>query len=90
LSKHQHLGRAVLEGLKLVIVQAELYFEGSIRHTPLALEQFQHLGKDGIKIHHRPFSMARAWGTIYDGLKPSLSWHPVVGESSLPQSNVRD
>src|SRR5262249_7192333 len=31
------LDEFVLEGLKLVIVQAELYFEGTIRHTPLAL-----------------------------------------------------
>jgi hypothetical protein len=47
------------------------------------LEQFRHLGKDGIKVHHRPFSIAHAGGTIYDGLNTSLSWHPAVGESSL-------
>jgi hypothetical protein len=59
------LGQFVLEGLKLVIIQAELHFEGPIRYAPLALQQFRHLGKDGIKVHYRPFSIARAWGTIY-------------------------
>jgi len=77
------LDEFVLEGLKLVIIQAELHFESPIRHTPLALQQFRHLGKDGIKVHHRLFSIALAWGTIYDGLNTSLSWHPAVGESSL-------
>jgi hypothetical protein len=46
------LDEFVLEGLKLVIIQAELHFEGPIRHAPLALQQFRYLGKDGIKIHY--------------------------------------
>jgi len=58
------LDKFVLEGLKLIIAQAKLDFEGTIGHAPLALQQFHHLGKDGIKIHHRSFSIALAWGTI--------------------------
>jgi hypothetical protein len=46
------LDEFVLEGLKLVIIQAELHFEGPIRHAPLALHQFRHLDKDGIKIYY--------------------------------------
>src|SRR5262249_16068468 len=48
------LDEFVLEGLKLAIIQAELQFEGAIGHAPLALQQFRHLGKDGIKVHHDP------------------------------------
>ena len=51
------LDEFVLEGLKLVIVQAELHFEGAIGHAPLALQQCRHLGKDGIKSSTDPSAL---------------------------------
>jgi hypothetical protein len=46
------LDKLVFEGFKLVVIQAELHFKSAIGHTPLALQQLHHLGKEGIKIHH--------------------------------------
>jgi len=71
----------VLEGLKLVIVKAELHFEGPIGHAPFALQQLHHLGKDGIKVHHRPFSIGRTGSIIY-GRSSIQSHHDIPPHGS--------
>jgi hypothetical protein len=45
-----------LEVLDIGLIQSKLPLEGTIGHTPVALEQGNHLGQHVVKVHKRCFS----------------------------------
>jgi hypothetical protein len=42
----------LLEQVKVVIIQLELHFEGSIGYTPMPLEEFEYPFEYLIEVHH--------------------------------------
>jgi hypothetical protein len=44
----------VLQGRKLLVVELELEFEGTIRHSPAALQEVHDLVEYLVKVHRHP------------------------------------